>query len=339
MVQLLCLLSCPQPVDLTLLLFAAVAAQWRAMATIWIEATLALDIAANGGSKTSAVFTVCERAYAGLIRTKAKNVIVGDEQKGEGSLPKTFWWAKGHEALEQNWTTGDFATWIDGTSEIRAFGVRFALDDILELLPVELRAMAAKRYSVAGNPDWISAKEACRLTARREMIPGVAAGRKIIEQAKLGFVTARAVEMHSTTEGRFYSENIEREWDIPIWFWQQYCEPEKSSQNWETGKFKGRSYRQLSPRSVELCDVHFLKSTIEVESPSASYGTIEAQKPDLPRAELERWWASMVGARDALTQDQLLLLVRDKYPDNHIARDRIRQISGGRKPGKKSIGG
>ena len=232
------------------------------MTTIWIEAALTLEIAANGGSTTTAAFTICERAHAGLIRTKAKTVFVGEEQKVESILPKNFWWAKGHEALDQNWISGDFATWIDHKLEIRAFGVRFSLDDILEVLPIEERARVTKRYSVAGNPDWIRAKEASLLIARRELIPTIAAGRKIIEQAKLGFVTARAVEMRAMSEGRLNFESIEREWDIPTWFWQQYCEPEKSTQDWETGKFKGRSYRPLSPRSIELNDVHFLKTTM-----------------------------------------------------------------------------
>jgi len=310
------------------------------MKPVWIEAALALDIATDSGSKTAAIQSICQRAHAGLIRSTAHTFTTGDERKSNVGLPKKFWWAEGHEALEQNWTTGDFSTWLENTVQLQAFGVRFALDDILELLPVEQRAVVAKRYSVAGNPDWLPAKDTCAIVAKREFISFLTAGRKIIDQAKLGFVTARAVEMRSTTEGRFYSENIEREWDVPTWFWQQYCDPERSLQNWETGKFKGRTYTSLSPRSVELSDVHFLKSTILSQSHPAGGDTIGAEhRPELSKAELERWWGSMTAAREALSQDQLLLLIRDKYPDKFIARDRIRELSSGRKPGKKTLGG
>lgn len=310
------------------------------MKPVWIEAARALEIATDGGSKTAAIQSICERAHAGLIRCAAHILTVGDERKSNVGLPKKFWWAEGHEALEQNWTTGDFSTWIDNSVQLQAFGVRFALDDVLELLPVEQRAVVAKRYSVAGNPDWLSAKDTCAIVAKQETMSFLTAGRKIVDQAKLGFVTARAVEMRSKTEGRFHSEDIEREWDVPTWFWMQYCDPEKSSQNWETGKFKGRSYKPLSPRAMELSDVHFLKSTIVTQSYAAGGDTTDAQhKPDLSSAELDRWWTSMAGAREALSQDQLLLLIRDKYPDKFIARDRIRELSSGRKPGKKTLGG
>lgn len=310
------------------------------MTPVWIEAALALNIASEGGSKTAAIHTICQRSHAGLIRSTARTLTTGKERQSNVGIPKKFWWAEGHDALEQNWVTGDFSTWLDGAVQLQAFGVRFALEDVLELLPIEKRAVAAKQYSVAGNADWLSAKDSCTKIAQQEAISYYMAGHKIIERARLGFVTARAVEMRSTTEGRFYSENVEREWDVPTWFWLQYCDHEKSSQNWETGKFKGRSYASLSPRSVELSDVHFLKSTIISQSnPTSGDTTAPEHRPDLSNAELERWWDSMAGARDSLSQDQLLLLIRDKHPDKFIARDRIRDLSSGRKPGKKPLGG
>jgi hypothetical protein len=310
------------------------------MTPVWIDAALALDIATDGGSKPAAIQSICQRAHAGLIRSIARTLTTGEEQQSNVGLPKKFWWAEGHEALEQNWTTGDFSTWIDNSIQLQAFGVRFALDDILELLPIEHRGIVAKRHSVAGNPDWLSANDACSILATQEAISFFVAGRKIIDQAKLGFVIARAVEMKSKSEGRFHTENIEREWDVPTWFWSEYCEAESSTQNWETGKFKGRSYVSSIPRTIELSDVRFLKSSIASPSnPASGEMTVPEHRPDLSNAELERWWASMAGAREALTQDQLLLLIRDKYPDNFIARDRIRDLSSGRKPGKKPLGG
>lgn len=302
---------------------------------------MALDIAANGGSKTTAVFTLCERAHAGLIRTTAKLLATKYEKKENVTLPEYFWWAKGHEALEQNWITGDFSTWArEGSYHMQAFGVRFALDDVLEILPFEQRALIARRHSVADNPDWVPAKEAVMIIVRRDFIRFEAAAAKLIEWAKLGFVTARAVEMRTGRKLQPHRDTFEREWDIPVWFWRDYCDGYSASQVWDIGRFSGRSKADLNEQHIELTGVYFLKATIPgyVEKLEGEADK-EESKPTLPEGELRRWWDSLAASRDSLTQDDLLLLIRAKYPDKHIARDRIREISGGRKPGKKPIGG
>ena len=63
------------------------------MTTVWIEAALALAIATDGGSKTAAIQSICQRAHAGLIRSTAHTLTVGDERKSNVGLPKKFWWA------------------------------------------------------------------------------------------------------------------------------------------------------------------------------------------------------------------------------------------------------
>jgi len=51
-------------------------------------------------------------------------------------LPAEFWWAKGHQALNQNWPAGDFDTWIKGGQvHLEAFGVSFFRADIEKLIP------------------------------------------------------------------------------------------------------------------------------------------------------------------------------------------------------------
>jgi hypothetical protein len=40
-------------------------------------------------------------------------------------VPPKFWWARGHEALTQNWSTGDFERWIDKRAHYKAYGVKF----------------------------------------------------------------------------------------------------------------------------------------------------------------------------------------------------------------------
>jgi hypothetical protein len=133
---------------------------------------------------------------------------------------------------------------------------------------------------------------------------------------------------------------FEREWDIPVRFWTEYCAPERSVQYWELGKFSGRAYRLDDTNCIELTGVHFLKATIDAAPvESDTHAEAVAKKPNLSDAELNKWWESMVSSREQLSQDQLITLVRAKYPENCVARDRIRKLSGGRKRGPKGFGG
>lgn len=146
------------------------------MPTQWIAAHVARKLVINPPSEMAEMLALCVRAHAGLVRAKARLLIVGDDRTENAPIPPAFWWAEGHEALEQNWATGDFSTWIDRRVHWQAFGISFALDDVLEMLPVERRAIAARSVSVVGNPGWLSAKEARRFTYEKGGINPVQAG-------------------------------------------------------------------------------------------------------------------------------------------------------------------
>jgi hypothetical protein len=61
--------------------------------------------------------------------------------------------------------------------------------------------------------------------------------------------------------------------------------------------------------------------------------------PHLSQAELTKWWDSKAEVRDLLSKDELLVLVRAKYPDKVISRDRVRDLIGTRKRGPKPFRG
>ena len=71
-----------------------------------------------------------------MIYARAEQFHVDERVSHNQDIPKKFWWAKGHKALEQDWAAGDFSTWIDHTVHLKAFGVTFARADIEKLLPV-----------------------------------------------------------------------------------------------------------------------------------------------------------------------------------------------------------
>lgn len=86
----------------------------------------------------SARLRICKRAYEGLIGARAEQFHFDQHVFRDKDLPTEFWWAGGHDALEQDWAAGDFSTWIsNGSIQLKAFGVTFARVDIERLLPAQ----------------------------------------------------------------------------------------------------------------------------------------------------------------------------------------------------------
>lgn len=211
------------------------------MQQFWITASKALSLVTGAlQSDYGAMLAICERAYAGLLKSTAEVLIVGGERREHAEIATSFWWAKGHEALEQDWQRGDFRTVIDRRVEVRAFGVRFDFDGISKLLTVEAAASALRDLSVSSDANWIDSRAARRFMYEVAGSAPTSAGAELIEKCRLGFVPARAQLMSSSYDGRSQKrEYEEREWDIPAWFWQNFTTDGSSAQNWASGIFSG----------------------------------------------------------------------------------------------------
>ncbi len=225
------------------------------MAEHWISAAKALEIAKDN-------IALCERLHAGMIQSRASVLIVGDRREQNCDVPKDFWWAQGHVALDQNWATGDFSTWLEGKQQLQAFGVTLGLSGVLELVSFEQRALITRRLSVAGHPDWISSREARRICYSEYGHNPISAGEAIIEQAKLGFIAARAV----SAEGENYDPSNpptwqEREWDVPTWFWRDFKVP-LSDSSWVNGNFWGDGKGPNGIGRVTISGVHFYRDSL-----------------------------------------------------------------------------
>jgi len=109
-----------------------------------------------------AQMTICKRAHAGLIRARAERFVTNGKQRNLPEIPKGFWFAEGHEALNQTWATGDFDTWVErGSLHLEAFGVSFARADIEKMIPAGLTVEPAPApltpaAPIGGRPtaDW-----------------------------------------------------------------------------------------------------------------------------------------------------------------------------------------
>lgn len=63
------------------------------------------------------------------------------------------------------------------------------------------------------------------------------------------------------------------------------------------------------------------------------------RSPPLPEALLRGWWDNLDTEQRALPQNDLERLCRSSFPHHHIARDRVRALDPGRKPGPKPLSG
>jgi hypothetical protein len=101
----------------------------------WLSADETHRRIANRTASPGTRHAIAQRAHAGILRAKAQVFIRGQESQPDADIPKEFWWAGGHEALQQNWGTGDFETWIDRRIHMRALGVSFHLGDLRKAFP------------------------------------------------------------------------------------------------------------------------------------------------------------------------------------------------------------
>jgi hypothetical protein len=231
------------------------------MANEWITAATALRYLSNQTYTYNEQRTICERAHSGLIAARAETLIWGDETRASCKLPKEFWWAEGAEALEQNWATGDFSTWIDDKIEVKAFGVSFDFLAITELAPAEKRAEGIRRISVAAHPAWLHARDLSHTIYAQTS--SMQAGAEILEACKLGQITARAARASGFADASRSGKSSEWaaiEWDVPLWFWREFTESHESTLDWRLGTARGKAFRNGARQTIELQGLHFHRS-------------------------------------------------------------------------------
>lgn len=312
------------------------------MASLWISASKVIQVFGKYKPEYELKMAICARAHQGLIKAQAKTLSFSGEARSAVELPRQFWWAEGHEALEQDWDTGDFSTFMNDI-EMRAFSVSFDLDGLLGLIAFESRHEVLGMFAAGPNPDWISALGARRYVYEQGGIEPNSAAKALLEQCALGFVSARAslCQISNTLrEGQWAFE--EREWNIEPWVWQTLKRSDTAPFDWQSGTFTGKVRDAGVIRLIKLTAVYFLKSSLSIFSPSlvskASVDESEQQTlSPLSESQLNKWWNEKVAVRDSLTQEELLTLVRAAFPQNGITRDRIRALTGPRTTGRKPI--
>jgi hypothetical protein len=105
--------------------------------------------------------TICKRCFDGLIRSRTEKFIKHREVLENVELPPEFWWAKGEAALTQNWSVGDFETWIDDHYHWRAYGVEFYEAHIEKIVPPPIEKQSNLDKAIL-RPDGVPL-DRCRL--------------------------------------------------------------------------------------------------------------------------------------------------------------------------------
>ena len=264
------------------------------MQRFWVRASTALSVVAREvGGEYGAILAICERAHAGLIEGRAELFLFGNTRSENASIPAEFWWAEGHEALEQDWSRGDFGTWIDKKVEARAFGVQFEFEGLRKLIAPERASEVLRQLSVSADPSWVSARAAQRFMYEKVGLNPVIAGPGLLDHCRLGFVAGRAQLMQMAISKTHNWTMAEREWDIPLWFWQNFTSAGSSAQDWSRGIFSGEGRTPRGTQYITLTGVFFGKASVEAladqaepELAPSSTGTV-ASKGGRPRKE---WW-------------------------------------------------
>jgi predicted nucleotide-binding protein len=110
---------------------------------LWISAGEAIKLLKPVMGEFSAQLTICARANDHLITARAIRLVIEDynwrpakiAERDGVAVPSKFWWARGDQTLTQNWSTGDFETWIDKQVHYKAYGVKFLRADIMSMVP------------------------------------------------------------------------------------------------------------------------------------------------------------------------------------------------------------
>lgn len=156
----------------------------------WISAADAVRLLSPSlKSDTAAQIAICHRAHSGLVRARATCLLEDGKRFENHEIPREFWWAEGELALKQNWTIGDFDTWIEQNYHWQAFGVLFLRSGIDLMIPKSALAAAPS------SPSCLTESEEKILHALTNRLPTAALS---YEQALLDLSDLKRVSFRGT---------------------------------------------------------------------------------------------------------------------------------------------
>lgn len=259
-----------------------------------MSAAEARELASKNISQFSVNQAICKRAHAGLVKARARLLIWHKERRENCDVPEQFWWAEGNTALTQNWTCGDFETWIDERFQCKAYGVLFNRADILEMLPSvpKLDLMADKLETVDVE---MPAKDVVQWLSDLMSEPYLEVLRTLRASCANGHITSYCDNMWIETLDRYddtHEEDVQGE--IPEWFWANIVDADCAGLNWKRNFYSGLGFRDGEQTKVRLTGLSFNRDELTILIPDKpiqkTSGRGSAKKSGRPPAE---WWDSL----------------------------------------------
>ena len=180
---------------------------------------------------------ICSRAADGVIVARAQVLVRGEDREEDCAVPAEFWWARGDKALDQNWHSGDFETWIDNTIHCRAYGITFRSADIEDMQPPRRGSLEVERAEAGNYAPASRCLDELAQTARSRQ----EAETQIIRLCRVGMIASRCDLFRWRVEDRFGKGSHEAERAaVPHWFWEHCIGGPDSVLDWRLGAFVGR---------------------------------------------------------------------------------------------------
>jgi hypothetical protein len=233
----------------------------------WVPAAEALRRVSQIMTEYQARHAIADRAHDGLVRARAVRFVQHRQTFDDVELPKEFWWAGAHQALEQNWPAGDFSTWINRTLHWKAYGVRFSRDDIEALLPQRER-MAFARMEPGNYASAATCLRELRSTLRCDE---ATAEQLVLRNCRAGLIPSRCARIQCRVRDRYGEDETEdTNVAVPQWFWEECLDSGVTVLNWRTGRFAGTGIVDDDEHKVILSGVEFqVGAIVELEGMEA----------------------------------------------------------------------
>ena len=248
----------------------------------WLSAAEALSLVSEAMGPYQAPRAIASRAHDGLVRSRAKRFIRHQQTLSDVDLPSEFWWAGGEAALKQNWTSGDFSTWIDQLWHWNAYGVAFHRADIEGMLPRKEQCLSAHATG--------------QLCSVRDVLPRIAVSTGLPQRSRRAIDSEglprrlsfqRAARAFSALYVTATAKVRLRIWHVavPLWFWEGCLDGPDAILNWKSGRFAGsgdvddNSYKAIiSGLEFQVGAIVELEG-IEVTPGDGSAATPSAEQP------------------------------------------------------------
>lgn len=298
----------------------------------WIPASKAFEIVGSELRLTNLLRSGLLKAKAGLIGSSV-------DEYARNPIRSDFWQTDRYHEFQADWQAGYCSNVFEGTIEVYVSGLTIELSGLLQTVPAEERGVLARSFSVAGDNEWLSALDARRLCF--SVVNPASASSWLLQQARLGFVTARAVKAEMKRErSDDYSIWAEREWDIPVWFWENFTKPSSSVQSWETGQFSGRGRSPDTKGELILSGVYFHAKTLRllaghIDEVPAEASLVPDEQGKRGRKTSYDWYAAISTIWGKLFRNELLPLPENQADIEKALIDMLRV--GDKEPGESTV--